>query len=146
MYIMTIRTDRQLVHFRFRDNLTIPGFRRAFLDFVESPEFDPQYLILIDIREVTEITADFKGIFNAVQGLSQIFTKFERGALCVLLVNGDLHFGMARMLQQIVEVFSKIRIQPVRDLAEASVHSGLAPDDLADILAQGRAPMGTPQP
>jgi hypothetical protein len=137
MYVMTIRADCRLVHFRMRDSLTVAQFRRAFLDFVESPDFHPHYLILTDAREVTELHADFKGIFNAVQGLAQVFAKFESAVPCIIIVKGDLHFGMARMLQQILEVFSNIRVHPVKEIAEASMISGLDLQELAEVLAQG---------
>jgi hypothetical protein len=139
MYVMTIRTDQRLVHFRFRDQLTVSEFRRAFLDFVESPQFDPAFLMLTDTREVDELIADFKSMFNAVQGLSRAFARFDREAKCVLLVKGDMHFGMARMLEQIVEVFSPIRIRAVQSVAEASAFSELSLEALAEVLSGGAA-------
>ena len=137
MYVMTIRPEKGLVHFRFRDRLTVAEFRRAFLDFAEGPGFDPTYLMLTDTRDVTELVADFQSIFNAVQGLSRVFARFDREAKCVLLVTGDTHFGMARMLEQIVEVFSPIRIKAVQTLAEASAQSGLSLAELAEVLSDG---------
>ena len=55
MYSVKIHPEFRLVHFRFCGPLSVSLFRRAFLDFVESPQFDPTYLFLFDDRAATEI-------------------------------------------------------------------------------------------
>ena len=136
MYTMTLHPDRALVHFRFRGPLTVAVFRRAFLDFVESPQFDPTWLMLSDIREVTEIEADFASIFEAVQGMSRVFALFREEVLCILLAAKDVHFGLSRMLAQIVEIYSPIKIWSVRSEAEACALSGLDLQVLAQVLSE----------
>lgn len=137
MYSVKIHPEFRLVHFRFCGPLSVSLFRRAFLDFVESPQFDPTFLMLTDVRDVSEIDADFVSIFSAVQGMSRVFSLFREDVLCVLLAKKDLHFGMSRMLAQILELYSPIRIWSVRSQDEACKSSGLDPAVLDGILAEG---------
>ena len=137
MYSVKIHPEFRLVHFRFCGPLSVSLFRRAFLDFVESPQFDPTFLMLTDVRDVSEIDADFVSIFSAVQGMSRVFSLFGEDVLCVLLARKDLHFGMSRMLAQILELYSPIRIWSVRSQDEACESSGLDPAVLDGILAEG---------
>jgi hypothetical protein len=135
---MTLHPDRKLVHFRYRGTLTVTEFRRSFLDFVDSPQFDPTWLMLSDLREVSEIEADFASIFAAVQSMPRVFAKFQNEVLCVLLASKDVHFGLSRIMAQVVEIYSPIKIWSVRSEAEACALSGLDPAVLAQILSEGR--------
>jgi hypothetical protein len=52
----------------------------------------------------------------------------------VILVGNETHFGMARMLEQIVEALTQRRIRVVGSVAEAARELGLGPDALAALL------------
>jgi hypothetical protein len=122
-HAFTIRSELNLVCFRFHDTVSIADARKAFEDYVTHPGFDPAYVMLTDARRVTNIEANFSGILAEVQALARYLRRFEKGALSVVLVSGNTTFGMVRMLEQILDFTSRIKMrvawteQEVFDLA-----------------------------
>lgn len=132
---LKVHRERRLAVFMFCGTMTASTGRRAFVDYVASADFDPAHVIFWDIRRA-EVVTDFTGIFGAVQSLSPAFARFPQEVAAVMLVRGALQFGMARMLQQIVEFAAPIRIEIVETEAEACARLGVAPEDLAGLLPE----------
>jgi hypothetical protein len=97
--------------FHFSGEMTIADGRQAFVEYVNHEEFDPAYVMITDARGVTSIEATFKGVLSAVFGLAGLIKKFRSGAKSVILVQDPSQFGYARMLEQILDYSSPIRVQ-----------------------------------
>lgn len=136
-YSISIRADRDLAIFTFSGKVCTSQAKQAFLDYVAMDGFDPRYVMLSDAREVTQIDAQFFEIYANIQGLSKPLKKFERGALSVVLVSDDLVFGMTRMLEQVLELFSGIKMRVTRSEANALELCGLS-----DISFDALTPKG----
>jgi len=117
------------------DRMTAEDGRQAFLTLVDHPEFDLTIPILVDVRQVTEITADFTGVFAVVQALKARMASFDRGTRFVVLTGGGVSFGMARMLQQVVDVITQLRMTVLATGAEACMVLDLAEAELEDLVA-----------
>jgi hypothetical protein len=130
MYALTIRPDRGVAVFRFHGVLTADGGRRAFQDYVTRADFSPDRPFLWDLRDVDELDVDFGRMFAAVQGMTAALRRFERDTPAVILVKDEMQYGMARMLEQIVDSASRIRISVVGSADEACAVLGLIPGDL----------------
>jgi len=118
-YDITLYPDLSLAYFRFFGQLSISGAKQAFLDYVALPGFDPAHVMLSDARDITGIEATFLGILGNIYGLAAPLRKFDRGALSVVLVSDDVSFGMVRMLEQVLDMTSRIKIRAVWSEAEA---------------------------
>ena len=110
-YSISIDADKRLAVFTFSGQVSTSQAKQAFLDYVAMDGFDPSYVMFSDARRVTHIDAHFFDIFSNVQGLSAPLKRFERGALSVVLVSDQMVFGMSRMLEQILGLFSGIKMR-----------------------------------
>ncbi|MFZ1468997.1 MAG: hypothetical protein WAT09_08445 [Paracoccaceae bacterium] len=115
--------------------ITVSDGRQAFLDLVAHPAFDPAIPFFVDIRAVTEVAADFKGVFSAVQAVRAEMGRFNAGSQFVVVTGEGTSFGMVRMVQQVVEVVARLRMRVVASVDEAAVLLGVSAADL-DTLGQ----------
>lgn len=139
MHSIAIRADHGIAYFRFRARLSPDLGRQAFADYVEMPDFKPTHRLFWDLRDVTEIDADFTRIFASVQSLSGAFRRFETEAPGVVLVKDAMQYGLARMMEQVVDALSLIRIRVTDRADEAAALLGLRPDEL-EALRQELGP------
>ena len=121
----------------FQDRITVSDGRRAFLDVINHPGFDPMVPILADLRGVTDLAVDFPGMFMAVQAVLKHIRRFSAQSKTVLLTGNDMQYGTARMLQQVVEAVSQLRFTVVDSTDEAAAKLGLS---VADLETLTRAP------
>ncbi len=110
-YKIQIHTPREIALFRFDGAVTVKEAKQAFLDYVDLPGFNPDFVMLSDARAVTQIDAGFTQILTSLFGLSRPLSKFSSGALSVVLVGSDTVFGSARMLEQALDYVSKIKLR-----------------------------------
>ncbi len=110
-YKIQVHTPRQIALFRFDGAVTVKEAKQAFLDYVEMPDFNPDFVMLSDARTVTQIDAAFTQILSNLFGLSRPLSKFSSGALSVVMVSDDTVFGSARMLEQALDYISKIKLR-----------------------------------
>ncbi|MEZ5798868.1 MAG: hypothetical protein R3D63_16170 [Paracoccaceae bacterium] len=139
MGLIRVDHDRGLALFRFSGRMTVPQFRDTFVGYVTGPGFSRDHLMLSDLRAVDELVADFSSMFQAVQGLGRVLRQFDGKAHAVLMVESEVNFGIARMLQQVVGVFSAVRIDVARGPAEAGEYCGRSGEEMASILSAGLA-------
>ena len=133
-YALTIRAEQRVACFRFWDLVTIEEARQAFLEYVALPGFDPGYVMMSDASAVTSVEAGFIGVLLGVQGLAQQLKNFDRGALSVVLVKKDTVFGMVRMLEQVLDFASPIKLRIVWTPAEALLVAGRQDCDYAALF------------
>ena len=138
MFTLTLTTGRRLFVLSIRDRMTTEDGRQALLALLDHPEFEPTIQVLVDIRQVTEIAADFKSIFAVVQVLKTRMGRFDRGTRFVVMTGEGASFGMARMLQQVVDVITQLRMTVVATGAEACKVLDLTEEDLEDLVAGRR--------
>lgn len=141
MHSLSILPDDRLIFLYMHDHLTVSEARQAFLEIIAHPGFDPAIPILVDIRRVSEVAADFKGVFMAVQTVKAEMRRFGPQSRFVVLAGDGMPYGMARMLQQVVEVVARLRIWVVASAEEASAILGMPVDELEVMCAAeaGRA-------
>lgn len=137
-YDITLYPDLSLAHFRFFGKMSISDAKQAFLDYVALPGFDPAHVMLSDARNVTGIDATFLGILGNIYGLAAPLRKFDRGALSVVLVSDDVSFGMVRMLEQVLDMTSRIKIRAVWSEAEALSLAGVGGASISGYLQGAR--------
>jgi hypothetical protein len=133
-YRFVLHADQKVACFRFHDVLSVTSARQAFVDYVAHPDFDPGYTMLSDARDVTKIDASFISILTAVQGLSAHLSKFDKGAMSVVLVSNSTTFGMVRMLEQVLDFASRIKMRIAWTEDEALTIAGLTDADFARLF------------
>lgn len=136
-YSISIDANKRLGFFTFSGQVSTSQAKQAFLDYVAMDGFDPSYVMFSDARRVTHIDAHFFDIFSNVQGLAAPLKRFERGALSVVLVSDDLVFGMTRMLEQVLELLSGIKMRVTRSETDALHLCGLSNVALDAITSVG---------
>jgi len=120
----SIHPDRGLVHFRMSGTIDVPQTLASFSGYVRNPLFDPSYVMLTDAQDVGAVDADFLGIVGGVQRAMTFLRSFPDEASSIIYAPRDLTFGMARILQQVVEPVSTLRFKILRDEGEALALAG----------------------
>lgn len=134
-FAYSIHDERNLAYFRMPANIGVTGCADMLRRYVEDPRFDPGRRMLTDATEVTEIDASFLGIIVAVERLAPLIGRFSKKADSVLLVASGHSFGMARMMQQVVEPVSALRFHITHDVADALHLAGQTDTDLTALNA-----------
>lgn len=145
MYAWKVHADLGLALCRFDGQLTASVGRRAFIDHVENSSFDPSHRLLWDIR-AAEVIADFSSIFGAVQTLAAVFQRLPQDCQAVFLVETGMQYGMARMLEQILDFASPIRARVVTSPAEAARALNLSEPVMTALLDQAAGTAGREGP
>ncbi len=110
---------RRLACFRFRGRLTVDEGARLFLAYAHDPGFDSTYAMLCDTREVTEIEATFQSMLLRVIRLAPELARFREPVISAVLVESQTVFGYVRMLEQILDMTTQVRMRPAWGEAEA---------------------------
>jgi hypothetical protein len=126
LYDLSFHPDHNLFLLRFSGRMTIAEGKAAFLDIMRHDGFHPDVRMLTDTRAVTEAVVDFAGIFAAVHSVLGLMSRFGPGARSVILVGNDTHFGMARMLEQVVDALARLQMRVVSSVAEGAAQVGLS--------------------
>jgi hypothetical protein len=124
-HVYRIQADRNLATFLFTGKLTVAEGADLFLAYVRDPAFDPRHTMLCDARGVTEIEASFLSIFTRVARLAPQLAAFRQPVLSVVLVGNETVFGYVRMLEQILDMTTVIKMRPVWTEDEAMTLAGL---------------------
>lgn len=118
-HVYRIQSDRNLATFQFTGKLTVPDAADVFLAYVRDPGFDPLFSMICDAREVTEIEASFLSIFTRVARLAPQLAAFREPVVSAVLVNSQTVFGYVRMLEQILDMTTVIKMRPAWTEEEA---------------------------
>ena len=117
-----IQPEHQLATFHFEGKLTVSETADLFLSYVRAPDFDAHHVMVCDARAVTEIEASFLSIFTKVTRLAPELSRFRTP---VVLVADQTVFGYVRMLEQILDMTSVIKMRPVWTEDEALALAGM---------------------
>ncbi len=131
---LAILPDRSIAYFRFSGAMGVQDGVDAFLEYTQHKDFSPTLTMLTDARGVTVDKSSFKEIFFATVGLAQHLRKFDEGAKSVIIVDSDTVYGVGRLLEQILEFTSKIKVHLVLSELEALRHLGLPETSLDDLV------------
>lgn len=134
-HLYRIDSDLRLATFRFHGKLTVADGADLFLAYVRDPAFDPCHPMLCDAREITEIEASFLSIFTRVARLAPQFAAFRTPVVSAVLVNSDTVFGYVRMLEQILDMTTVIKMRPVWTEDEALALTGQEGRQMAALFA-----------
>ena len=137
MYKLTLNSECRLFALIMHGIIPVEEGRRAFLEIVAHPGFDPEIPIYVDIRAVTEVDADFPRVFMAVQAVKAEMRHFGDMSCMVILAGDGSAYGMARMLQQVVEAVARLRMRVVASMGEASALLGLSAEILETVSGAG---------
>ncbi|WP_323769074.1 hypothetical protein [Antarctobacter sp.] len=99
--------------------IDVPDAIAAFREYVGHPHFDPAFVMLTDTCQVSDVDARFRAIVGGVHRSLTLIRHFRQEARSVIYAPQDVAFGMARVLQQVVEPLSHLRFEILRDEAEA---------------------------
>lgn len=99
-----------MAFFKFWDDVSIGSAKEAFVRYTQDENFDPSYLMVTDAREVTSVHASFQGVLFGVEGLRDQLANFEHGTISAILVRDGTQFGYARMLGQVLDFLSPIKV------------------------------------
>lgn len=136
----TVHPERRLAYFRMTGDVALQECIDTFVGYVDHPQFDPACVMLTDTRNLVHVEADFRRILWAVDRTRKLFHRFPKGTLCVIHAPRDVNFGLARILQQVLEPFSPFRFEIERDQSTALALAGQAEtgfDGLETALAPG---------
>lgn len=130
-----IQPDRGLATFHFHGKLTVSEGADLFLAYVRDPVFDPRHAMICDARGVTQIEASFLSIFTRVARLAPQLAAFREPVVSAVLVNSDTVFGYVRMLEQILDMTTVIKMRPVWTEAEALALAGQSGQRFDEVFA-----------
>jgi hypothetical protein len=119
----TIDAVRALVVTRVWDTFSNDDLRDGISHLMADPRFDPCYRSLVDMREVTAITA-------AAPVLAQVARTplFAVEARRAIVAESDLAFGVARMYATYADA-EGASIRVFREMSEAESWLGLGQDE-----------------
>jgi hypothetical protein len=109
----------------------------AFVEYTQHSDFSPDLMMLTDARGVSVDGSSFRDIFIATVSLSNLLRNFDEGAESVIIVDSDTVYGVGRMLEQVLDFASRIKVRLVLSEAEALRMTGLNDAELADLIAPG---------
>lgn len=132
-YRFTIVPGKGVTYFKFWDDVTSSSAKEAFVQYTKDAGFDPGYLMVTDAREVTRVHASFQSILFGVESLRDLLAKFERGTISAILVNDSTQFGYARMLEQVLDFLSPIKVIVAYDEQELLALAGKPDLTLAEL-------------
>jgi hypothetical protein len=130
-----IQSDRQLGTFQFVGKLSVPEAADLFLAYVRDPAFDPLHPMICDARGVTEIEASFLSIFTRVARLAPQLAVFRAPVVSAVLVSSQTVFGYVRMLEQILDMTTVIKMRPAWTEEEAMTLVGQKDTPFEEIFA-----------
>ncbi|MAM61879.1 hypothetical protein [Maritimibacter sp. UBA3975] len=133
-YAIKIVPERRTAFFRFSGEVDAREARQAFLDYIRSPGFDPTHTMVTDARDVTEMRIRFGEVVAGVIGLMRALTVFKEPVRSIILVSDADSYVRVRLLDQVLETASNIRVEVVRDEGEALTKAGHAGESLATLM------------
>lgn len=132
---IAVHPDRRLAFFRFHGVISVATAAQALLAYIAHRDFDPGYAMLADARQITRVEADFLSIFNKVTSLPPELRKLPPGPTCAILVGDETTFGHVRMLEQVLDHASSLRIIATWTETEALSLSGQSGTAISDLPA-----------
>lgn len=132
-YSIRIHPDRRIAVSRFSGHLNVRIGQQAFLDYVQMPGFDPHFTMLTDARCVVEVEATFREIVHGVVHAMRKLRLFDQPVSSVILVGSEKQYVVARLLDQVLERASKIRIHIAREEGEALALAGCADTPFSEL-------------
>ena len=123
---MAINPRLRLAHFRLTGVLHTHESEDALRLYTRTPGFDPAFTLLTDARGLDGVESSFAEILGAAWRLRPVLRLFDRPVTSVILVGSDVGFGMARVMQQVIEPVSRFDFVITRDPVEAMRGAGLS--------------------
>lgn len=139
MYRLTFHPENQTFVLRFEGQIDAASGKDAFLRTVSHPSFSAASGMFWDLRGVSEAKVEFADLFAAVQSVVPKLARLTPETRAVILVENDTLFGLARMLEQVVDAMSPLRIRVAQTEDEAGRQLDLPPGRLGAMLAEGLA-------
>jgi hypothetical protein len=137
-YAIKIMPERRTAFFRFDGEVDAREARQAFLDYVRAPDFDPTHTMITDARGVTTTRVRFGEVVSGVIGLMRALSLFKEPVKSIILVSDPDSFVRVRLLDQVLETASNIRVEIVHDECDALERAGHSGQTLA-TLTRGAA-------
>lgn len=130
-----ISRPRGIAFFRMNGSLTVRECTEIFVDYNNHRDFDPGLTFLTDSTGLVRIDADFAQIIQAVHRSMYLLRRFRTETRAIIFAPQDRNFGIARMLQQVVEPVSRFRFEITRDEDEALTLARQPETRFADLEA-----------
>jgi hypothetical protein len=127
-YELQVLPEAGVAFFRFVGQVNAREGMEAFLLYTEHSSFSPEHVMLTDARGVTSIDASFIEVLSICLSLRAQLGKFDKEVLSVVLVGTEHQFGFARMLEQVLNLLSNIRLHVVNGVDEALNLTSLGPE------------------
>ena len=121
---VTIHPDRALVYLRFSGHINVKDYARAYLTWVNHPDFSPDQTTLSNTLKLDGVDATFVEMLAEIGRVTPTFHRFRDYVQAVIHAPSDVTFGVARMLQQLTEPVSRFRFDILRSEAEALQAAG----------------------
>ncbi len=131
---LAILPERSIAYFRFSGSMDVQDGVDAFVEYLQHKDFSPRLTMLTDARGVTVEKSAFKEMFFATVSLSQHLRVFDKGAMSVIIVDSDTVYGVGRLLEQILDFTSRIKVHIVLSEVEALRYLGLPETSLEDLV------------
>ena len=133
-YSFRLNPQAGCVAFRMHGTYSIADCREATNLAMADSAFSNSFMQVTDLSGITDFAADFSQVSNLVSFLVSASAPIVPGTLFVLIATGDVHYGMARMFQQLIDGRTPFALHLVRSRAEAARIMGLTADTLDRLL------------
>lgn len=116
---LTINDEHQFARVDFFGLCTTEDFQSWTQAYVENDRFSVHQSQFLNFNGVTKFDLSFSSFSCLVHFQRRRFKALAPHAVCVILASEDLHFGMARMYQQIADSVLPINVHVERGLEDA---------------------------
>ena len=121
---VTIHPERALAYLRFSGHIGVQDYARAYLAWVNHPDFSPNQVPLSNTLRLESVDATFVAMLAEIGRVAPTFHHFRDYVQAVIHAPSDVTYGVARMLQQLTEPVSRFRFDILRSEAEALQAAG----------------------
>lgn len=98
--------------------------------------FDLGFTHITDLTDVTKFDTDFSSMSLAATELAKLLKDAPAGTVNYIVAPADIHFGLARMYQQLMDGKSPLEVIIVRSRTELTEWMHLEDTQLAEMLDQ----------
>lgn len=128
-----IMPERGLAYFRMSGKLFTAECVTAFMDYTKDPMFNPNLTMLTNAEGLRGLNTNFVEVVRAAGEIREAMGLFKTPVPSVLYCTSNAAFGMARVMQQVVEPMSKFQFKITKDPAEALRAAGQAESDFGAL-------------
>lgn len=135
-YRVLVRPEHRCVLYHIYGTFNIDDCQNSKAEAMAHQAFDLGYTQITDLSDVVQFDTNFSGVSQAASVLSELLKDAPAEAVNYILAPEDVHFGLARMYQQLMDGKSPLQVIVVRSRAELAHCIDLEDDQMSEMFDQ----------